>query len=93
MNANELIEYVIFPAIFLVVATVHPGNLIMKIVCVALAYYSLVLVDGWMFGNDVNAASGLMGKSTSPFGLVFLAISLWGYMLIASTAGKRKEKS
>ena len=91
MNATDLIDYVIFPAIFLVVATVHPGNLVMKIICILLAYFSLILVDGWMsVGND--AAGGLVSRSTSPFGLVFLAISLWGYTLIASTAGKRKEK-
>jgi hypothetical protein len=47
-------------------------------------------------GNLLDAAAaepdGILGKSSSPFGLIFLGISLWGYVLISYGAGKTEGK-
>jgi hypothetical protein len=80
MNAGTLILYIVLPAIFLVVATGNPENLRVKGVCIALAYLSLIILDGWMcIANPVVSTAD---KNTSPFGLVFLLISVWAFVLV-----------
>lgn len=59
----------------------------MKGVCIALAYFSLILLNG-----GIDAGPGMMAKSSSPFGLFLLGISLWGFVLIGSGAGKNRNK-
>jgi len=102
MSLGTLFEFVAFPAIFLIVATVNPRNLPMKVVCIALAYYSLVLADGWVcMGNTVGTATRqnalIMGKDSSPYSLVCrlvcLAITLWGFVLVVSSAGKSEKEN
>jgi hypothetical protein len=97
MNASALFIYVGFPVIFLTVATANPRNLLMKAVCIALAYFSLVLMDNCIYGgNTLGEATavpgGIVGKDSSPFGLIFLGISLWGYVLISYGAGRTEGK-
>jgi hypothetical protein len=97
MNASALFIYVGFPVVFLTVATANPRNLLMKAVCIALAYLSLILMDNCIFGGNalgtaVAGPSGIIDKGTSPFGLIFLGISLWGYVLISYGAGKTERK-
>ena len=80
MNAGTLFLYIALPAIFLVVATGNPQNMRIKGVCIALAYLSLIFLDGWMcITNPVTPAAD---KNTSPFGLVFILISLWAFALL-----------
>jgi hypothetical protein len=95
MTVNALFAYVAFPAIFLAVATLNPRNMAIKSVCIVLAYFSVVLLDGSVFGSTTigtAAGDGIMGKNTSPFGLVCLGISLWGFVLIGSGTGQSQEK-
>ena len=80
MNAGTLFLYIVLPAIFLVVATGNPGNMRIKGVCIALAYLSLILLDGWMC--ITNPVGSTADKNSSPFGLVFLLISLWAFALV-----------
>jgi hypothetical protein len=80
MNAGTLFLYIVLPAIFLVVATGNPENRRVKGVCIALAYLSLILMDGWMW--ITNPVASAADKSNSPFGLVFLLISLWAFALV-----------
>ena len=94
MNASALFIYVGFPMIFLIVATAHPRNLLMMGVCIALAYLSLILIDNSIYGANamsavVSGAEVIKDKGASPFGLVFLIISLWGYTL--ACYGTRKS--
>jgi hypothetical protein len=89
--------YVGFPAIFLIVATANPRNLVIKCVCIALAYFSLILLDGGasagnIVGTTTEGNGGMIGKDSSPFGLVFLAISLWGFVLVGSSINKKREE-
>jgi len=96
MTINALFAYVAFPAIFLAVATANSRNLPIKTVCIILAYFSLVLLDSCIFGSNalgVDAAGNdvILDKSTSPFGLVFLGISLWGFALISSGTGQSQK--
>jgi hypothetical protein len=95
MNVGNLIWYVAFPAIFLIVATANPRNLAMKGVCIALAYFSIIYLDDSMcLGNVAGIAdgAGMAGKSTSPFGIAVLFISLWAFVLVGSRTDKREEK-
>jgi hypothetical protein len=96
MNASALFIYVGFPVVFLIVATANPRNLLMKAVCIALAYFSLILMDNCIYGgNALGPAAGpggIIDKNTSPFGLIFLGISLWGYVLISHGTGKTEGK-
>jgi hypothetical protein len=97
MNVSALFIYIGFPAVFLTVATANPKNLLMKAVCIGLAYLSLVLMDNCLYGgNTLGEATavpgGIMGKDSSPFGLIFLGISLWGYVLISYGTGKTETK-
>lgn len=80
MNAGTLFFYIALPAIFLVVATGNPENMRVKGVCIALAYLSLIFLDGWMcIANPVASAAD---KNTSPFGLVFILVSVWAFALV-----------
>jgi hypothetical protein len=93
MNLGDLLMYVAFPAIFLIVATASPGNMAIKIVCIALAYFSLVLLDGSVSIGDAGLGTGALGdKSTSPFGLAVMATSLWAFVLIGYEADKGRKK-
>jgi hypothetical protein len=95
MNIGNLILYVAFPAIFLIVASANPKNLVMKGVCIALAYFSILYLDDSMsLGTMAGMAdgAGMAGKSTSPFGIAVLFISLWAFVLVGSSAEKREEK-
>jgi hypothetical protein len=96
MNASALFIYVGFPVIFLIVATANPRNLLMKAVCIALAYFSLILMDNAIYaGNSLVAAvgpGGIIDKDTSPFGLIFLGISIWGFVLVSHGTGKPQGK-
>lgn len=80
MNAGTLFLYIVLPAIFLVVATGNPENMRVKGVCIALAYLSLIILDGWMC--IASPAVSPTGKNSSPFGLVFILISLWAFALV-----------
>jgi hypothetical protein len=84
---NLLFGQIAFPAIFLIVATLNHRNLVMKGVCIVLAYFSLILLNGGM-----DAGQGMMAKSSSPFGLFLLGISLWGFVLIGSGTDKNRNK-
>jgi hypothetical protein len=77
MNAGTLFLYIILPAIFLVVATGNPENMRIKGVCIALAYLSLIVLDGW-----ICIANPAGDQNNSPFGLVFILISLWAFTLV-----------
>lgn len=77
MNAGTLFLYIVLPAIFLVVATGNPENMRVKGVCIALAYLSLIVLDGWMC--IANPTASPADKNDSPFGLVFILISLGFY--------------
>jgi hypothetical protein len=87
---NALFGQIVFPAIFLIVATLNPRNMIIKSVCIILAYYSVITLNGGMYAVPV-ANDGIM-KNTSPFGLILLGISLWGFVLMGSGAGKARQK-
>jgi hypothetical protein len=94
MNTSSLLAYVGFPAIFLIVATANPRNLVMKCVCIVLAYFSLILLDGGANAGNIlgMATEESIGKDSSPFGLVFLAISVWGFVLVGSSINKKHEE-
>jgi hypothetical protein len=69
----------------------------MKGVCIALAYFSLILMDTAIYSGNamVTAAAGpggIINKDTSPFGLIFLGISLWGFVLVSHGTGKAEQK-
>lgn len=84
---NALFGQIAFPAIFLIVASLNHRNVVMKGVCIVLAYFSLILLNGGLDPND-----GILGKSSSPFGLFLLIISLWGFVLIGSGARKNEKQ-
>jgi len=88
---NALFGQIVFPAIFLIVATLNPRNIIIKGVCIALAYFALILLNGGMYAAPA-ANDGFIDKSSSPFGLLLLGISLWGFVLVGSGAGKTGKK-
>jgi hypothetical protein len=97
MSTSALFIYIGFPVIFLTVATAHPRNFLIKGVCIVLAYFSLIFLDNVIYGSNavfafVSAPDGINDKSTSPFGLVFLGISLWGYTLAGYGLGKPTKK-
>jgi hypothetical protein len=83
---NAVFGQIVFPAIFLIVATLNPRNLIMKGVCIILAYLSVIFLNGGIYAAPV-ANEGIT-ENTSPFGLLVLGISLWGFLLVASGAGE-----
>jgi hypothetical protein len=86
---NALFGQIAFPAIFLIVATLNPRNIVMKGVCIVLAYFSLILLN-----DGMDAGQGMMAKSSSPFGLFLLGISIWGFVLVGSGNSKsRKDNS
>jgi hypothetical protein len=85
---NALFGQIAFPAIFLIVASLNNKNAIMKGVCIVLAYFSLILLNGGMGPGD-----GIVGKSSSPFGLFLLIISLWGFVLIGSGIDRNHKKN
>jgi hypothetical protein len=87
---NVLFGQIVFPAIFLIVATLNPRDMIIKGVCIILAYISVISLDGGMYAAPV-AHDGIM-ENTSPFGLILLGISLWGFVLVGSGAGKARKK-
>ena len=89
MNVGTLILYIVLPAIFLVVATGNPENMRVKGVCIALAYLSLIVLDGWTCTS--NPAASIADKNGSPFGLVFLMISLWAFALVGLSDPKSRE--
>lgn len=82
---NVLFGQIAFPAIFLIVATLNHRNLVMKGVCIVLAYFSLILLNGGM-------GPGMIEGSCSPFGLFLLGVSLWGFVLVGSGTGKSGDK-
>lgn len=84
---NVLFGQIAFPAIFLIVGTLNHRNLAMKGVCIVLAYFSLILLNGGM-----NAGQGMIDKSSSPFGIFLLGISLWGFVLVGSGARKSEKE-
>lgn len=94
MNVSTLFLYLVFPAIFLGVATAAPGKIsLLKGVCIALAYFSLLFLDGVICaaGPVIVTADAMPGKDTSPFGLVFLIISVWAFVLVGSGHKAGKE--
>jgi hypothetical protein len=90
MNAGTLFLYIVLPAIFLVVATGNRENMRVKGVCIALAYLSLIVLDGWMC--ITNPAASIADKNSSPFGLVFILISLWAFALVGFGDPKSHER-
>jgi hypothetical protein len=90
MNAGTLFLYIALPAIFLVVATGNPENRRVKGVCIALAYLSLIFLDGWICIS--NPAASTADKNNSPFGLVFLLISLWAFALVGFGDPRSRER-
>jgi hypothetical protein len=89
MNAGTLFLYIVLPAIFLVVATGNPENMRVKGVCIALAYLSLIVLDGWMC--IANPTASPADKNDSPFGLVFILISLWAFTLVGFGGSHGRE--
>jgi hypothetical protein len=93
MNPGELLSYVAFPAIFLIVATANPGNMAIKIVCIALAYFSLIWLDGSISIGDASLGTGVMAdKNMSPFGLAVMFTSLWAFVVVGRGADKSRQK-
>jgi len=92
MNASTLLFYVVFPAIFLIVGSLNTRHMAIKVVCIVLAYFSLILGDGSAMHAPAVWNGVVINKDTSPFGLVCLAISLWGFVLVGSGAGKAEEE-
>ena len=97
MSASALFIYIGFPVVFLTVATAHPRNFLIKGVCIALAYFSLIFLDNVIYGSNAmftfaSGPEGIDDKGSSPFGLVFLGISLWGYTLACYGLGKTEKK-
>lgn len=93
MSPGDLLMYVAFPAIFLIVATANPGNLTIKIVCIVLAYFSLIWLDGSISIGGASLATGVMAdKNTSPFGLGVMFTSLWAFILVGYEADKSRKK-
>ena len=90
MNAGTLFLYLALPAIFLVVATGNPESTRVKGVCIALAYLSLIFLDGWMY--IVNPVASAADKNGSPFGLVFILISLWAFVLVGFGDPRGRER-
>jgi hypothetical protein len=95
VNVNALILYLAFPVIFLTVASVVPGKVtLLKAVCISLAYLSLVLLNGLIGDANPALATGngaLDGKDTSPFGLIFIGVSLWAFALVCHSEKSGKE--
>jgi len=90
VNASTLFLYIGLPAIFLVVATGSAENMRVKGVCITLAYLSLIVLDGWMcLANPVASPAD---KNSSPFGLVFILISLWAFALVGIVDPKTGER-
>jgi hypothetical protein len=93
MNLGNLLIYLAFPTIFLVVATARPRNMPIKIVCIALAYFSLILLDSSISLGDAGLGTGVMAdKNASPFGLAVMFTSLWAFVLIGFEAEKGQKK-
>ncbi len=90
MNIGVLFLYIVLPAIFLVVATGNPQNMTVKGICIALAYLSLILLDGWICIG--NPTAPVTDKNGSPFGLAFIVVSLWSFALMSHDLGKSREK-
>ena len=96
MNASAFILYVAIPAMFLIAATLNPASMVMKGICITLSYLSLFLLDGWVCAANAGqggamGAFGVIGKDSSPFGLVFLIISVWSFALVGLGDTKSKE--
>lgn len=87
---NSLFSQIVFPAIFLIVATLNPRDIIIKSVCIILAYLSVIFLNGGMYASHV--ANDGITENTSPFGLLVLGISLWGFLLVGSGAGDAGKK-
>jgi hypothetical protein len=85
---NALVGQIVFPAIFLIVAALNPRNMMIKGVCIILAYFSVIFLNGGM--SVAPVADGI--TNTSPFGLLLLVISLWGFILVGSGTGKTGKK-
>jgi len=82
---------------FLIAGTMTRHSMAMKGICITMAYLSLILLDGWICaGNAMSSASPgyvAIDKNSSPFGLVFIVISLWSFALVGFLGdGKSKEK-
>lgn len=90
MNAGTLFLYIVLPGIFLVVATGNPERKRVKGVCIALAYLSLIVLDGWMC--VANPIASQADKNNSPFGLVFILISLWAFALVGFGDRQSRER-
>lgn len=90
MNAGILILYIAVPAMFLVAATGNPENMRVKGVCIALAYLSLIILDGWVCLS--NPVASPADKNGSPFGLVFVLISLWAFALVGLGDRQNRER-
>jgi hypothetical protein len=90
MDAGTLFLYVVVPAIFLVVATGNPRNKRVMGICIALAYLSLIVLDGWMCIANPDALPA--DKNRSPFGLVFMLISLWAFALVSFSDPQSRER-
>lgn len=94
MNVGILFLYLVFPAIFLGVATMTRGKItLLKGVCIALAYFSLLFLDSSLCaaGPAAMTADAVSGKDTSPFGLVFVIISIWAFALVGLGDTRSKE--
>lgn len=93
MNVGTLFLYIAVPAIFLVAATGNPENMRVKGVCIALAYLSLIILDGRMCVTSSASGGSLADKHSSPFGLVFILVSLWAFALVrfGDPTGREKD--
>jgi hypothetical protein len=95
MNVGTLLLYLVFPAIFLGVATLTPGKIpVLRLVCIALAYFSLAFLDSSICAATAPAimtADAVPGKDTSPFGVAFLIVSVWAFALVGAGDKTRKE--
>jgi hypothetical protein len=95
MDVGALMLYLAFPGIFLGVASVTPGRInLLKAVCIALAYLSLILLDGMISTSNtlgMAGVSGMAGKDTSPFGLAVLFVSLWAFIVVGRSGKSGNE--
>lgn len=89
MNVGILLLYLVFPAIFLGVATLTPGKMTwLKGVCIALAYFSLVFLDNVLGSPDPDA---ILRPDGSSFGMVFMIITIWSVALLGFGDTRSKE--
>ncbi len=71
---NGAFGQIVFPAIFLIVATLNPRNMIIKGVCIIMAYISVIFLNGGIYAAPV--ANDGITENTSPFGFLVLLVGV-----------------